>query len=188
MLVKILVAVGLVLSGLAVVVATRPAAFRVARSITIDAPPEVPFALVNDFHEWPVWSPYEKLDPAVTRTFEGPRSGTGAVYAYSGNDKVGTGRITLEKSAAPSSIALRLDFIKPFTVTNRGSFTFEPQGPGTKVTWAMEGRNNFVFKAFSLLMDMDKLVGTEFERGLAAMKSAAEQRTASNGHVAAVVH
>ena len=187
MLLKILVGVGLLVSVLAVVVATRPAAFRVARSIAIDAPPEYAFSLVNDFHEWPVWSPYEKLDPGVTRTFEGPRSGTGAVYGYSGNSKVGAGRITLEKSVAPSSIALRLDFIEPFAVTNRGSFTFEREGRGTKVTWAMEGRNNFLFKAFSLVMDMDKLVGAEFERGLAAMKTAAEKASASNGRVA-VVH
>lgn len=184
MLLKVLVGVALVLSVFAVVVATRPAAFRIARSITIDAPPEDAFALVNDFHQWSVWSPYERLDPNLTRTFEGPRTGTGAVYAYSGNEKVGAGRITLEKSVAPSEIRLRLEFIKPFVATNRGSFTFERTERGTKVTWAMEGRNNFLSKAFSLVVDMDKLVGSDFERGLAALETAAEKAARANAEVA----
>jgi hypothetical protein len=132
MLLKILVGIGLLLSVLAVVVATRPAAFRVARSIAIDAAPEHAFALVNDFHEWPVWSPYEKLDPGMTKTFEGPRSGTGAVYTYSGNQKVGAGRITLLNSVAPTSISLRLEFItgdgiKPDKPRRHGNFRARPR-------------------------------------------------------------
>jgi uncharacterized protein YndB with AHSA1/START domain len=188
MLLKVLVGVGLLLSALAIVVATRPSAFRVARSITIDAAPEHAFALVSDFHEWPAWSPYEKLDPGMKKTFEGPRAGTGAIYGYSGNAKVGAGRMTIEKSVAASLISIRLEFEKPFRVTNQGTFTFERQGSGTKVTWAMEGQNGFLFKAFSLVMNMDKLVGTEFERGLAMLKTLSEGAARSNGQVADAAH
>ena len=188
MLLKVLVGLGLLVAVLVVVVATRPAAFRIARSITIDGPPDRAFSLVNDFHEGPVWSPYEKLDPAMKKSFEGPRSGTGAVYGWAGNDKVGTGRMTIEKSVSPSLVSLRLEFIKPFTATNQGTFAFVREGKKTKVTWAMEGRYSFMSKAFSLVMNMDKLVGTDFERGLAAMKVAAESVARSNGQVASAVH
>jgi hypothetical protein len=184
MLPKVLIGFGLLVALLVVVVATRPAAFRIARSITIDAPPEHAFALVDDFHEWSLWSPYEKLDPNMTRNYEGPKSGTGAIYSWAGNDKVGTGRMVIEKSVSPSLVELRLEFIKPFAAKNHGSFTFTREGRGTKVTWAMEGRNGFMNKAVSLVMNMDKLVGTDFERGLAAMKVAAEGAAKSNGQVA----
>ncbi|HVR19165.1 MAG TPA: SRPBCC family protein [Polyangiaceae bacterium] len=144
--------------------------------------------LVNDFHEWPVWSPYEKLDPAMKKTFEGPRSGAGSVYAYSGNEKAGQGRITIEKSVPGSLVALKLEFQKPFVATNEGSFTFTREGNATNVTWAMEGKNNFLFKAFSLVMNMDKLVGSEFEKGLAAMKIAAEKASKEGTSVASAVN
>ncbi|HEX7669494.1 MAG TPA: SRPBCC family protein [Polyangiaceae bacterium] len=174
MLPKILIGLGILVLLFVSIVATRPAAFHIERSTTISAPPERAFALVNDFHAWPVWSPYEKLDPQMKKTFEGPAAGTGAVYSWAGTPKVGEGRMTIEKSQAPSLVSLKLEFFKPFTATNTGTFSFVQVPEGTRVTWAMDGRNGFAAKAASLFMNMDKLVGTDFERGLAAMKAAAE--------------
>jgi hypothetical protein len=175
MLKKILLGVLAVIVLLVLVVATRPSEFRIQRSATMGAPPPVVFALVNDFHAWPTWSPWERLDPAMKRTHSGAPSGTGAAYAWQGNDDVGEGRMTIEKSEPPSVVGIKLEFLKPFAATNTTTFTFAPEGPGTKVTWAMEGNNNFAAKAASLFMDMDKLVGADFERGLAAMKAASEK-------------
>jgi hypothetical protein len=184
MALKIVAGIGLALALLAVFIATRPSAFRVARSVTINARPDYAFSLVNDFREWSAWSPYEKLDPQMKRAYTGPRSGEGAVYSYSGNDKAGQGRITIEKSVPGSRVELKLEFLKPFTVTNQGSFMFEREGNATKVTWAMEGRNNFLFKAVGLVMNVDKLVGTEFEKGLAALKTQAENAQKHGSSVA----
>jgi hypothetical protein len=184
MLKKILIGLGALVVLFVIVVATRPAAFHIERSITMTAPPGQPFALVNDFHAWPVWSPYEKLDPAMKKTFEGPVAGTGAVYSWAGTPKVGEGRMTIEKSQAPSLVSLKLEFFKPFTATNTGTFSFVQVPEGTRVTWAMEGQNGFAAKAASLFMDMDKLVGTDFERGLAAMKTAAESAPRTDGTTA----
>jgi hypothetical protein len=132
------------------------------------APPENAFAQVNDFHAWPAWSPWMK------KTFEGAPSGVGAVYAWVGNKQVGEGKMTIEKSTPPSLIGIKLEFIKPFAATNQATFTFTPSAGGTNVTWAMDGQNNFVGKAFSMFMDMDKMIGGDFEKGLASMKSLAE--------------
>lgn len=177
---KILIGVAAVIVLFVIVVATRPATFHVERSVTIAAPPEAAFAQVNDFHAWANWSPYEKLDPAMKRTFEGGSSGVGAVYAWSGNKEIGEGRMTIEKSESPSQIAIKLEFIKPFTATNTATFSFVPGPDGTKVTWAMDGKNSFLAKAMHLIMDMDKLVGTDFERGLSAMKTVAEEANKAN--------
>jgi len=177
---KILIGVAAVILLFVIVVATRPATFHVERSVTIAAPPEVAFAQVNDFHAWANWSPYEKLDPAMKRTFDGAPSGLGAVYAWAGNKEIGEGRMTIEKSESPSQIAIKLEFIKPFTATNTATFSFVPAPDGTRVTWAMDGKNSFVAKAMHLVMDMDKLVGTDFERGLSAMKTVAEEANKTN--------
>ncbi len=174
MLKKILIGVAAVIVLFVIVVMTRPAEFKIERSTTVSAPPEVVFAQVNDFHAWPAWSPWEKLDPGMKRTHSGAPAGTGAAYAWQGNDDVGEGRMTIEKSDAPSTIGIKLEFLKPFAATNQTTFTFANTGGGTKVTWAMEGKNNFAAKAFSLFMNMDKLVGGDFERGLAAMKAVSE--------------
>ena len=162
------------LAVLAAVIATRPSEFHCERSITIAAPPESAFARVNDFHAWTAWSPYEKLDPDMKRGYEGPSAGAGAIYTWAGNDKVGEGRMKIVRSDVPSQVALELHFVRPFECTNTATFTFIPEADGTKVTWAMEGKNNFIAKAFSLVFDMDKLVGDDFERGLAALKVQAE--------------
>ena len=180
MLKKALIGIAVFLAALALVIATRPSAFHIERSIAIAAPPETVYAEVNDFHAWPAWSPWEKLDPQMKKTFDGAASGAGAVYSWVGNDKVGEGRMTIEKSVRPSAIAIKLEFIKPFAATNEATFTFAPAADGTKATWAMDGENNFGMKAASLFMNMDKLVGGDLERGLAALKTVAESAPKEN--------
>jgi uncharacterized protein YndB with AHSA1/START domain len=181
---KILIGALAVIALFVVVVATRPASFHIERSIIIGAPPENAFAPVNDFHAWSAWSPYEKLDPQMQRTFEGAPSGAGAIYGWRGTDKVGEGRMTIEKSEKPSLVSIKLEFIKPFAATNAATFTFTPTADGTKATWAMDGHHSFLGKAFSLFMDMDKLVGGDFERGLAALKTVAENAPKANAEAA----
>lgn len=176
---KILVGIAALVVVLALVVATRPSTFHVERSITIGATPERPFVEVNDFHHWGAWSPWEKIDPQMQRTFSGAPAGTGAVYAWAGNHDVGEGRMTIEQSAMPSQVFIRLEFLKPFAATNTATFTFAPVPTGTKVTWAMDGRNDFVAKALHLVMDMDAMIGGKFEEGLAALKTVVERPSKS---------
>ena len=173
MLKKILIAVGAVFALLLVAIALQPATFHVERSVTMAAPPEAAFAEVNDFHAWAAWSPWEKLDPSLKRSYDGPPAGVGAKYAWVGNKEVGEGRMTIEHSD-PSKVAIKLEFLKPFAATNTATFTFTKTPDGNKTTWAMDGNNNFIAKAFHLVMDMDKMIGPDFERGLAGIKTAAE--------------
>jgi uncharacterized protein YndB with AHSA1/START domain len=170
----ILVGVVVLLVVLVIVVAVQPAAFRVVRSARIEAPPADVFARVNDFHEWDAWSPWAKLDPASKSTFEGPAAGTGAVFGWSGNTKVGAGRMTVTESRPAELIRIRLEFMRPFKCTNVAEFAFRPEGGGTVVTWSMSGEKIFFSKAFGLVMDMDKMVGGDFEKGLGQMKMLAE--------------
>lgn len=172
MLTQIAIALVIAAGGLAAFVATRPAEFRIARSRTLAAPPSVVHAYVNDFRKWSEWSPFERLDPAMKKEFSGPPAGPGAVYAWSGNAKAGQGRMTILDSRPAQSVTIRLEFFKPWTATNTAQFDFVPDGPGTTVTWAMTGRNNFMAKAFSLAFDMDKMLGADFERGLANLDAA----------------
>jgi hypothetical protein len=178
---NLLIGISAVVAVLVVVIATRPATFHVERSIVIGAPPENAFARVNDFHAWAAWSPWEALDPGMQRTFAGAPSGAGAVYAWAGNKDVGKGRMTIEHSVEPSRIAIKLEFLEPWAATNAATFTCVPVTDGTKVTWAMDGRNNFVAKAFHLVMDMDGMVGGYFERGLSALKTIAEDGARAGG-------
>lgn len=171
---KVLGVIAAVIVVLVVVIATRPAEFEITRSQTMDAPPEVVFGLVDDFHAWGGWSPWEKLDPGMKRTFEGPASGAGAKYSWTGNDQVGSGEMTITSSNAPKDVNIDLHFIAPFEARNETVFTIEPQGEGSKVTWAMHGENGFAGKAMGLFMDMDSLVGKDFEQGLANLKQVAE--------------
>ncbi|WP_437537621.1 SRPBCC family protein [Sorangium sp. So ce726] len=164
-----------------IVVMTRPSTFRVERSATVAAPPEAVYAQVADFHAWARWSPWEGLDPALKRTYEGPAAGPGASYAWSGNDEVGEGKMTITGAEQPSNVTVRVEFIKPFEATNTALFTFVPAPSGTKVTWAMEGENGFLGKAFGMFMDMDKMVGADFEKGLGAMKQIVESKAAPPG-------
>lgn len=171
---KILVGIVVVIAVFLAVVAFQPAEFRVARSATIAAPPSAVFAQVNDFRRWEGWSPWAKIDPAMKQTFEGAPSGTGAVYAWSGNNEVGEGKMTVTESRPSELVRIRLDFLKPFPATNTAEFAFKPEGSGTSVTWSMEGKKNFVSKAVCLFMDMDKMLGGQFEKGLAQMKAVVE--------------
>ncbi|OOG50301.1 SRPBCC family protein [Rhodanobacter sp. C01] len=154
--------------------ATRPGTFRLERAATIKAPPEKILALINDFRRWSVWSPWEKLDPALNRSYSGPASGPGAVYAWQGNNKVGQGRMEILASS-PAATTIKLDFIKPFEAHNIADFTLLPQGDATMVSWAMHGPNSYLAKLMHVFFDMDKLVGRDFERGLANLKAVAEE-------------
>jgi len=174
MLIRILLGLVVVVIALVVVVATRPAEFRIARTTTVAAPPRAVFAQVNDFHRWDAWSPWAKLDPAMKQTFEGPPAGTGAIYTWSGDRQVGEGRMTMIESRPDELIRIELQFVRPFRATNTAEFTFRPEGDRTIVTWSMTGRNGFMAKAVGLFVSMDRLVGREFESGLSRLAAVAE--------------
>jgi hypothetical protein len=161
------IALLLAVALLAGFIATRPSEFTIQRTRTLAAPPEVVHTYVNDFHKWAEWSPWEKLDPGMLREYEGPPAGPGASYHWVGNEDVGEGRMTITASTPPESVTIHLEFVKPFPATNTAEFFIVAGGLGTDVTWAMSGHNNFVAKAFGLFMNMDKMVGTQFEKGLA---------------------
>jgi hypothetical protein len=174
MLRKILIAVVAVLLVLVIVIATRPATYRVERSTRIAAPPEVVFGLVNDFHAWDGWSPWAKLDPTMKVTYAGPSSGVGAAYAWAGDSKVGEGKMLITESQPAQKVGIRLEFIKPMAGVSHTEFGFRPEGGGTQVSWVMTGTNDFMGKAFSLVADMDAMIGKDFDKGLAAMRTEAE--------------
>jgi hypothetical protein len=168
----VLVVVALIAVVLIVAFA-RPNSFRIERGATIAASPEKIIALIDDFHAWDQWSPWEKIDPTMTRTFEGPERGVGAIYGWTGNGKAGTGRMQILEDT-PDKVLIKLDFIKPFEAHNTVSFTLEPQGDATWVTWAMEGAQPFVAKLMGLIFNMEMIVGPDFEKGLADLKRTAE--------------
>jgi hypothetical protein len=171
MLKKIFVGIVVIVVAFVVIVALQPSEFRVARSTTVSAPPAAVFAQVNDFHNWEAWSPWAKLDPAAKVTFEGPSAGEGAIFRWVGNEEVGEGSMMITESRPSDLVRIKLEFLKPFAAINTAEFTFKPEGNRTAVTWSMFGTNNFIAKAFCLFMNMDKMVGGQFEKGLASMKS-----------------
>ena len=174
MLLKIVIALAAILAVLTVVIALRPADFRYTRSATIAAPPSAVFAQVNDLHKWEAWSPWVKIDPAMKMSYDGPPSGVGASYTWSGNNEVGEGRSTIVETKPDEAIHLKLEFKRPFAGTNDVEFTFKPQGAQTVVTWSMWGKNNFMSKAVGLVMDCEKMCGGMFEQGLASLESVVE--------------
>ena len=178
MLKKVLIGLVIVVAGLAVVVALQPSEFTVKRSAVIAAAPAEVFPHVNDFHNWEAWSPWAKLDPKSKVAFEGPPSGKGSVFKWSGNDDVGEGSMTIVESQPPRQIRIKLAFVRPFESSADTVFDFAAAGPGTTVTWTMSGKNdNFIAKAFCLVMGgPDKMVGPDFDRGLAQMKAAVEKK------------
>jgi uncharacterized protein YndB with AHSA1/START domain len=176
MLKKILLALGIIVLLLVVVIATRPTEYRVMRSATFAAPPAAVFPLINDFHKWDDWSPWAKIDPAMKKTIEGPSSGAGSIYTWSGNNDVGEGRMTILDSQPNDRVRIKLEFIRPFASTAITELTLKPEGSGTTVNWDMAGENNFVSKAFGLFVNMDKMIGADFEKGLAQMKPLAERQ------------
>ena len=171
---KIVIVIALVIAVLAVIIALQPAEFRVERSATISALPPAVFAQVNDFHKWEAWNPWGKIDPTMKQTYEGAPTGTGAIYTWAGNKEVGEGRMTITESRPNDLIRVKLEFYKPFTATNTAEFTFKPEGNQTLVTWSMFGDKNFMAKAIHLFMNMDKMIGGQFEKGLADMRSVVE--------------
>lgn len=167
----LLAIVGLV----AALAAMRPDRFTVTRQIDIKAPAHKIHPLVADFHQWAHWSPWEKLDPAMKRTFSGAPSGKGAVYAWDGNDQVGAGRMEITDISVPDRVEIRLDFIRPIESGNQASFLFARHGQATRVTWHMSGPMPFTAKVMSLFVSMDSMIGPDFEKGLARMKAVAER-------------
>lgn len=158
-----------------IVAATKPSTFRVSRVTSINAPAERIFPLIDDFHQWTVWSPYESRDPDMKRIYSGAARGQGAAYAWEGNKNVGAGRMEILQSAAPSKIVIKLDFLKPFEGHNTAEFTMLPQGDATSVTWTMYGPAVFMSKVMQVFMNLDHMIGRDFEVGLANLKKLTEQ-------------
>ena len=171
---KIFLALAMIVAVLAVVVAIQPAEFRVERTATMAAPAPVVFAQVNDLHKWEAWSPWAKLDPAMKQSYSGASAGEGAVYEWNGNSEVGEGRTTITESREDELVKIKLEFVRPFACSNDVAFTFKPAGDQTAVTWAMSGHKNFMAKAIHLFINMDKMCGGQFEKGLADLKTVAE--------------
>ena len=174
MVTKILMVMPIVVVVVAGIVALQSSEFRVARTANMSAPAPAVFAQVNDFHKWEAWNPWGKLDPAMKHSYHSASAGTGAVYAWTGNKEVGEGRMTIIESRPYDLIGINLEFFRPFAATNLAEFTFRPEGNQTSVTWSMTGKNNFIAKAVHLFINMDKMVGGQFEQGLAEMKSVVE--------------
>ncbi|MEK7393301.1 MAG: SRPBCC family protein [Fibrobacterota bacterium] len=166
----------LALVVLVLVVSNKSAYFRIERSRVISAADATIHSRIDDFRQWTKWSPWEGLDPNLTRDYSGAESGMGAVYSWSGNGKAGAGRMTILSSDS-QAIVMNLEFLRPFKATNTTTFRLEPQSAGTKVTWTMEGNNGFMLKLFSLVFNTEKLVGKDFEKGLAAIAESVEPKT-----------
>ena len=175
-MVKIVVSVVvLLIAGVLIFAATKPDVFRVQRATSIKSPPDKVFALINDFKRWDAWSPWEKKDPAMKRNFGATTSGKGATYAWEGNKDVGQGSMEITQSTPPSGLRLKLDFVKPFEGHNDVEFTLEQKGDATQVTWTMAGDTPYFAKIVHVFIDMDSMVGKDFEAGLANLKSIAEK-------------
>jgi hypothetical protein len=176
----IVVAFAVMVGLFLVIVAMQPNTYRVKRSSTMKAAPAAVFVQVNDFHNWEAWSPWAKLDPNAKAEFAGPDSGEGAKFSWFGNDKVGEGTQTIVESKPDERIRIRLDFQRPMKDTSDVEFTFKPQDHQTQVTWSMSGKKNFVGKAVCMFMNMDKMLGSEFEKGLASLKGIVEKPAESD--------
>jgi carbon monoxide dehydrogenase subunit G len=174
---NIALVVVVLISALLAYAAARPDSMHVQRTASIKAPPEKIFPLINDFHSWSAWSPYEKLDRAMKKAYSGAESGNGAVYEWQGNSRAGQGRMEITATSHPSRVTIKLDFIRPFEGHNLAAFTLEPQGGSTNVTWMMDGPSPYVAKLMGVFVNMDNMIGKEFEAGLANLKAVAETRT-----------
>ena len=174
MLKKILIALGVVIVAFLAYAATRPDSYTVQREAVISAPAAVVFDQLDDFRSFAQWSPWEKLDPNMTKAFSGPESGVGASYAWQGNDQVGKGRMTIEESVPGRKVGINLEFVKPMASTATCALTLAATPAGSIVTWSMDGNHNFMGKAFGMFVDMDNMLGTDIEKGLARLKTAAE--------------
>lgn len=173
---KILIVLAAIVAVFLIAAAFQSPDFKITRSAVIAAPPATVFEQVNDYHKWQAWSPWAKMDPSMKQTFEGPAAGTGASYAWVGNSKVGEGRMTITESEPAKRVAMRLEFLKPFAATNTAEFTLAPEGNGTRLTWTMTGKKNYMSKAMCMVMNMDKMVGADFEKGLGNLKEIVEKK------------
>jgi uncharacterized protein YndB with AHSA1/START domain len=174
-IVIIAVIVAIAIAAVLILAATKPGTLRVQRSVSIKAPAETIFPLIHDFQQWRSWSPYENKDPAMKRTYGGAERGTGAVYAWDGDKNVGSGRMEILEASAPHKIVIKLDFFTPFEGHNTAEFTMLPQGDGTHVTWVMSGCSNFMARLIQVFMNLDKMIGKDFEAGLANLKKLTEK-------------
>jgi hypothetical protein len=172
----IAVVVAVAIAAILILAAVKPDTFRVERSAFIKAPPEKIFPLINDFHQWGSWSPYETKDPAMQRSFSGAGSGKGAVYAWNGNKNVGSGRMEILDAPAPNKVVIKLDFFTPFEGHNTAEFTLLPQGDATNVSWLMYGPSPFMAKIMHVFMNIDNMVGKDFAAGLANLKHITETK------------
>ena len=172
-IIAILIAVAI--AAVLILAATKPEVFRVQRSIMVKAPPDAIFALISDFHQWRKWSPYEDRDPDLKRSYSGADNGKGAVYAWEGNKNVGSGRMEILEAAAPAKIVIKLDFFTPFEAHNTAEFTMLPQGDATHVIWLMHGPAPFMNKVMQVVMNLDRMIGRDFETGLANLKRLTEK-------------
>jgi len=171
----IAVIIAIAIAAVLILAATKPNTLRVQRATSIKAPADRIFPMINDFRQWRTWSPYENKDPAMNRTYEGTGSGKGAVYAWDGNNNVGSGRMEILETAVPSKITIKLDFFKPFEGHNTAEFTMLPQGDVTNLTWTMSGPAVFMSKLMQVFMNLDHMIGRDFEVGLANLKKLAEK-------------
>ncbi len=174
MLTTILLILAAIIALILGVAATRPSTFRITRAATIAAAPGQIFPLLDDFHAWARWSPWEKMDPAMQRTHSGAARGVGAKYAWTGNKKVGEGSMEILESTAPLRLKVKLDFLKPFEAHNVAEFSLAPTGSDTTVTWSMSGPSPLMFRVMGLFMSMDAMVGKDFEAGLANLRAQVE--------------
>ena len=165
----------IVIAAILIFAAMKPDKFSVERAISVKAPPETIFPLINDFHRWVSWSPYENKDPAMKRSYDGAESGKGAIYGWDGNKNVGSGRMEILDTSAPSKILIKLDFFKPFEGHNIAEFTMLPQGDATRLTWLMRGPAPFMSKLMQVFMNLDHMIGRDFEVGLANLKKMTEK-------------
>lgn len=168
--------VAVVVIGFLAFAATRPDSFRVQRSIVISAPPETIFPLIDDLHDFSLWSPYDKRDPAMKRDYSGAASGKGAAYAWDGNKEVGSGRMEIIESSPSTKVLMHLDFFRPFKARNTAEFTLQPREGSTEVSWAMYGPSPYISKVMGLVFNMDRMIGSDFEAGLLKLKTIAEAR------------
>lgn len=166
----------IVATVLVMLVRKQPDRFTITRSALITAPADAIFPHINNLHQWEPWSPWAKLDPSAKNSFEGPVSGTGAIMHWNGNRKVGAGSMTIIDSRAGDFIRFRLEFLRPFKAINNAEFTFKPEGNQTLVTWSMTGQSNWIGKLMAVIMNCEKMVGDQFEQGLASLKTIAEMK------------
>jgi uncharacterized protein YndB with AHSA1/START domain len=175
MILKLIAAMAVVIVITLAIAAFRPSTIQIQRSRNMNAPAERVFALINDFHNWPLWAPQDLEDPTMKRTFSGPVAGVGATSEWSGSGNSGKGRMSIVESEAPKRISIAVDFVKPFEAHNQNEFTLEPSGTSTKVTWKMRGTNAYFMKVMGLFVNVDRLMGEHFEHGLENLQKACEK-------------